>query len=107
MPEDRGLESLPRVLAAARLAAIVGAVCLLVSVLVYEKPGSFYTNFVIFPTVLFLTIGSAFELLAVILALLGLRGSRKRFALWVLVAAVAAPALAMATIQLIQRWSPS
>lgn len=62
----------------------------------------FYTNFVIFPTVLLMGIGLLADLVAIVLALTGLRGEGRKPALLALAIAVVAPVLAMAVIQLLQ-----
>jgi hypothetical protein len=92
----------PRRITAALVFAGIGALCSLGAMVVYEEPKSFYTNFVIFPAVLLMGIGLLADLVAIILALTGLRGEGRKPALLALALAIVSPILAMAVIQLLQ-----
>lgn len=78
--------------------AVVGAACCLLAVLVYEKPESFYTNFVLLPALYSLAAAVVLDLVAVVLALTGLRGDGKKRALQTLALALLVPPAAFAFI---------
>jgi hypothetical protein len=93
----------PRIAMTALVLAGFGALCFLGAVVLYEEPKSFYTNFVLFPSLSLMAIGAFVDLIALILALLSLRGAARRMASLALALALLVPILAIATIQLILR----
>ncbi|HMB55097.1 MAG TPA: hypothetical protein VKU40_17395 [Thermoanaerobaculia bacterium] len=78
--------------------AVGGAACCLLAVLVYEKPESFYTNFVILPSLYSLAAGVVLDLVAVVLALTGLGREGRKRALQTLALALLVPPAALAFI---------
>jgi hypothetical protein len=91
-----------RVVTVAFILSVAGAVCCLLSVLVYEKPESFYVNFVILPSLVLTLAAWSLDLIAIVLALLGLKGPARKKALLSLGLAIGCPVLAMGIIQLMQ-----
>jgi len=87
----------------ARVLSILGGVCFVGATAVYQEPKSFYTNFVLFPSLTLMAVGAPLDLLAIVLALPGLRGQTQKMARVTLAIAVLVPVLAIATIQLILR----
>lgn len=81
----------------------VGGLCFLGAAAVYEEPQSFYTNFVLFPSLLLMLAGTVLDLLAGALALFNLRGPARKEALIALGIAVLVPVVSITTIQLILR----
>ena len=93
----------PRKAVAALVLAVIGGLCFLGAVLLYEEPKSFYTNFVLFPTLALMAIGSLADLTAILLALVSLRGKGRNMSLLALALGLLIPILSMATIQLVLR----
>ena len=93
----------PRRAVAALVLAVIGGLCFLGAVLLYEEPKSFYTNFVLFPTLVLMAIGSLADLIAIILALVSLRGKARNMSLLALALGLLIPILSIATIQLVLR----
>ena len=87
-----------RLASAARILAWIGAVFFLGAVLVYEDPQSFYTNFVLMFPLALMGLGSIVDLVAIGLALAGLRGPGRKMALQALAIAVLVPVASFATI---------
>lgn len=92
----------PRRVIAALVLAGLGGLFFLGAVAVYEEPKSFYTNFVLFPTLLLMAVGSIVDLIAIVLALLGMRGAGRKQALLALAIALVVPIVSVAPIQLIR-----
>ena len=82
--------------------AIAGVVFCLLAVLVYEKPKSFYTNFIIMPSVYLSMAAWIVDVVAIVLALFALKGPTRKRALLTLGLALGAPVIAMGIIQLMQ-----
>lgn len=104
MPPEISPE-IPRLRGAARVArilALAGGACLLLAVALYEDPKSFYTNFVLFPTLVLFGLGTGVDLLALILALVGWRQAGPKRSGLTLALALAAPLLAFLAIQLLR-----
>jgi hypothetical protein len=92
----RGVRS--RAQGARRMAMTSTALCV-AAVLVYQKPGSFYTNFVIFPSMLLWLSGILASVVAVVVSGLAvIRGESKARALASFVLAAVAPVLAFVVI---------
>lgn len=92
----------PRRVTAALVLAGIGSLCFLGAVALYEEPQSFYTNFVLFPTLFLIALGGLVNLVAIVLALPGLRSEGRKPALLALGIAVLIPILSIAIIQLIR-----
>lgn len=99
VPESLRLRGAAR---AARILALAGGVCLLLAVALYEDPKSFYTNFVLFPTLVLFGLGTGVDLLALVLALAGWRRAGSKRSGLTVALAVAAPVAAFLAIQLLR-----
>jgi hypothetical protein len=94
---------LPRSVKTALVLSGIGGLCFLGAVAVYQEPQSFYTNFVLFPSLLLMLIGAVLDLIAVVMALFNLRGPARKEALIALGIALLVPVISIATIQLVLR----
>lgn len=83
---------------AARILAWIGAVFFVGAVLVYEEPGSFYTNFILVYPLALMGLGSIMDLVAIGLGIAGLWGPGRKTALQALAIAVLVPVASVATI---------
>jgi hypothetical protein len=93
----------PRSAKTALMLAGAGGLCFLGAAAVYQEPQSFYTNFVLFPSLLLMLVGTVLDLIAGAMALFNLRGSGRKEALFALGIVVLVPVISIATIQLILR----
>jgi len=93
----------PRLAVAALVSAGFGALCFLGAVVLYQEPKSFYTNFVLLPSLCLMGIGTLADLIALVLALVSLRGAARKAAFLALALAVLVPILSVAIIQLVLR----
>ncbi len=94
---------LPRSVKAALILAALGGLCFLAAAALYEEPQSFYTNFVLFPSLLLMVAGTLLSLIAVGTALFHLKGMARKEAFLAIGIAVVVPVISIATIQLILR----
>jgi hypothetical protein len=81
----------------------IGGLCFLLSAALYQEPQSFYTNFVLFPSLGLMALGALVNIGAIGIALANLRGATRPRALLALAIAVLVPVISIGTIQLILR----
>ena len=81
----------------------VGGLCFLLAAALYQEPQSFYTNFVLFPSLGLMALGALVNVGAIGIALANLRGATRTRALLALAIAVLVPVISIGTIQLILR----
>jgi NO-binding membrane sensor protein with MHYT domain len=97
------MAELPRRVKAALVLSGVGGLCFLGAAAVYQEPESFYTNFVLFPSLLLMLVGAVLDLIAIVMALFNLRGPARKEALLTIGIALLVPVISIATIQLVLR----
>jgi hypothetical protein len=93
----------PKLVTTALVLAGMGGLCFLLAAAVYQEPQSFYVNFVLFPSLLLMLIGTVLDLIAGAMALFNLRGPARKEALIALGIALLVPVISIATIQLVLR----
>ena len=81
----------------------IGGLCFLLAAALYQEPQSFYTNFVLFPSLGLMALGTLINLIAIGIALANLRGATRPRALLALAISVLVPLISVGTIQLILR----
>ena len=81
----------------------IGGLFFLLSAALYQEPQSFYTNFVLFPSLGLMALGALVNVGAIGIALANLRGATQAWALLALAIAVLVPVISLGTIQLILR----
>jgi hypothetical protein len=101
--EDRVAGRSERLAAMALASSVLGGLCFVAAVVLYNEPKSFYTNFVLLPSIGLMAAGTAIDLVAIVLALLGLKGSGRKLAWRALTVAVLVPLLVIGIIQLVLR----
>ncbi len=100
---NRDERRLPRSIKAALILAGLGGLCFLGAAAVYQEPQSFYTNFILFPSLLLVLTGTVLDLIAFATALFHLKGPARKEAFLAMAIAVVVPVISIATIQLILR----
>lgn len=103
-PRDRSRDrEIPRSVKAALILAGSGGVCFLGAVALYHDPESFYTNFMLLPSLFLMLLGTVLDLGALVTALFNLKGPARKEAFLAIGIAIVVPVISVATIQLILR----